>query len=94
MVRTAHGFFAGPTFEVVGSRYADFDNTYRVGGYALGGLRAGFQHGRWEWFAEIENLFDRRYPVTVEALNRAGADDAVLNPGAPRSIYAGVRRRY
>lgn len=94
MVRTAHGFFAGPTFEVVGSRYADFDNTYRVGGYALGGLRAGFQHGRWEWFAEIENLFDRRYPVTVEALNRAGADDAVLNPGAPRSTYAGVRWRY
>ena len=94
MVREANGFYAGPTFDVVGSRYADFANTYRVGGYALAGLRAGFRDGRWEWFAEIDNLFDRHYPVTVEALNRAGADAAVLNPGAPRSLYAGVRLHY
>jgi iron complex outermembrane receptor protein len=94
MVREAGGFYAGPTFDAGGSRYADFANTYRVGGYALAGLRAGFRDGRWEWFAEIENLFDRHYPVTVQALNRAGADAAVLNPGAPRSMYAGVRLHY
>jgi iron complex outermembrane receptor protein len=94
MVREAGGFYAGPTFDAVGARYADFANTWRVGGYALAGLRAGFRHGRWEWFAEIENLFDRRYPVTVAALNRAGADAALLNPGAPRSVYAGVRWHY
>jgi iron complex outermembrane receptor protein len=94
MVREPNGFYAGPTFDAAGSRYADFANSYRVGGYALAGLRAGFRDGRWEWFAEIENLFDRHYPVTVEALNRASADAAVLNPGAPRSLYAGVRLHY
>jgi len=94
MVRGAGGFYGGPTFDAVGPRYADFANTYRIGGYALAGLRAGFRDGRWEWFAEIENLFDRRYPVTVEALNQASADDPVLNPGAPRSAYAGVRLHY
>jgi iron complex outermembrane receptor protein len=94
MVREANGFYAGPTLDAAGLRYADFANSYRVGGYALAGLRAGFRNGRWEWFAEIENLFDRPYPVTVEALNRAGADAAVLNPGAPRSLYAGVRLHY
>ena len=94
MVRSASGFYAGPTFDTAGPRYADFANSYRVGGYALAGLRAGLQRGRWEWFAEIDNVFDRRYPVTVEALNQASADDPVLNPGAPRSVYAGVRLHY
>ena len=94
MIRKANGFYAGPTLDAVGPRYADFANTYRVGGYVLAGLRVGFRHDRCEWFAEIENLFDRHYPVTVEALNRAGADAAVLNPGAPRSLYAGVRWHY
>lgn len=94
MVRHGNGFFAGPTFDAVGWRYADFANTYRVGGYGLIGLRAGIQRRRWEAFAALSNLLDRRYVSVVEPLNLATADDAVLNPGAPRSVFFGLRLKY
>ncbi|WIG54907.1 MAG: hypothetical protein OJF61_000693 [Rhodanobacteraceae bacterium] len=94
MYRRGNGFFAGPTFDAVGWRYADFANIYRVGGYGLLGLRAGIQHRRWEAFAALSNLLDRRYVSVVEPLNLATADDAVLNPGAPRSLFFGLRFKY
>lgn len=94
MVRRANGFFAGPTFDLVGWRYADFANTYRVGGYGLVGLRAGVQRARWELFVAATNLLDRRYASVVEPLNLATAGDPVLNPGAPRSLFVGLRLGY
>lgn len=90
MVRRANGFYAGPTVDWVGSRYADFANSLRVGGYAVAGVRVGIERGGWEMFAEARNLFDRRYAATVQVVNRATANDALLNPGAPRSLYVGV----
>ncbi len=94
MYRNAGGFYIGPTLDWTGSRYADFANTLRVGGYAVAGLRTGIEHGRWEMFAEARNLFDRRYSAAVQVVNRATADDAIFNPGAPRSVYVGVRFNY
>lgn len=91
---TSNGFYVGPTLDTTGSRYADFANSYRVGGYTLVGLRGGLRRGRWELYAEADNLLDRRYAVSVGVLDRAGPDAAVLNPGAPRSIYLGARYRY
>ena len=48
LYRHAAGFYAGPTFDLIGDRYADFANTYAVGSYELLGLRAGFSGRRWE----------------------------------------------
>ena len=45
--RHAGGFFAGPTFDIVSSRQADFSNTYQVDSYALWGLRAGWCSRTW-----------------------------------------------
>lgn len=94
MYRNADGFYAGPTFDVVGWRYADFTNSYRVGAYALMGLRAGIKRDRWELFAELDNAFNRRYAVSVGVSNQSNPDDAALNPGAPRSLYVGMRINY
>ena len=41
MYRHAGGFFAGPTFDLVGRRYADFENTWSVGTYGLLGRAWG-----------------------------------------------------
>ena len=41
LYRHASGFYAGPTFDFIGRRYADFANSYSVDGYELMGLRAG-----------------------------------------------------
>lgn len=92
--QAATGFYAGPTFDLVGSRYADMANSYRVGGYGLIGLRAGMQKGRWEFYAEARNLTDHKYANAVVPRTVAAADARVLNPGAPRSFFVGLRMNY
>lgn len=94
MYRNQGGFFAGPTFDLVGSRYADFSNSYRIGSYSLVGLRAGIQGDRWELFGEVRNLLDKYYVGAMSVRNRTGVGDAILQPGAPRSVYAGVRFQF
>jgi iron complex outermembrane receptor protein len=88
------GFHAGPTFDLVGKRYADFANTYEVDSHTLVGLRGGYDTDRWELFAELRNLTDEEYIATLNVLNEAGPDARVLYPGAPRSVYAGVRLKF
>jgi iron complex outermembrane receptor protein len=91
LYRHASGFYAGPTFDFIGRRYADFENSYVVGGYELMGLRAGVSGRRWELFGEVRNLFDTEYIATLSVLNRANANARVLYPGAPLSAYTGLR---
>jgi iron complex outermembrane receptor protein len=91
LYRHASGFYAGPTFDVVDSRYADFANSYKVDSYELLGLRGGYTAARWEVFAQVENLLDTEYVSTLSVRNIAAPDDDILNPGAPLSFYAGVR---
>jgi iron complex outermembrane receptor protein len=91
LYRHASGFYGGPTFDLVGERYADFANTYRVESYELLGLRAGYSGGRWELFAELRNLLDESYVATVGVLDQAPPDAPILYPGAPRSAYFGAR---
>jgi iron complex outermembrane recepter protein len=91
LYRHASGFYAGPTFDSIGERYADFANSYAVDGYELMGLRAGMSGRRWELFGEIRNLFDVDYIATLSVLNVAPANARVLYPGAPVSAYTGVR---
>lgn len=94
MYRNDNGVFAGPTFDLIGARYADFSNGYRVGAYRLMGLRAGIRCDRWEMFAEIRNVFDKNHVGTLSVRDRAGEEAAILQPGAPRSLYAGVRFQF
>lgn len=94
LYRHATGFYAGPTFDLVGRRYADFANSYTVDGYGLMGLRAGLSTRRWELFGEVRNLFDRDYVATLGVLNMARADSRVLYPGSPVSAYVGLRAAF
>jgi iron complex outermembrane receptor protein len=91
LYRHASGFYAGPTFDFIGDRFADFANSYTVDGYALMGIRAGVSARKWELFGEVRNLFDRDYIATLGVLNVAPADARVLYPGAPVSAYTGLR---
>lgn len=91
LYRNASGLYAGPAFDFVGRRYADFANSYTVDAFALMGLRAGVSGRGWEFFAEVRNVFDREYIATVTVLDMASANARVLYPGAPRSVYTGLR---
>ncbi len=91
LYRDTSGFYVGPTFDLVGDRYADFNNSYKVDSYTLLGLRGGFISERWEVFVEATNLQDTEYVSTLSVRNIAAPDAPILNSGAPLSLYAGVR---
>lgn len=94
LYRHATGFYIGPTFDFVGARFADFANTYRVDSYSLLGLRTGYSADRWDVFGELRNVLDEDYIATMSVRNRAFENDAILQPGAPRSVYVGLRYRF
>lgn len=91
--RNGTGLWFGPTFELVGDRYADFANSYLVDGYSLLGARGGWSGETWGIFFEIANLLDEHYIANHVVRDVAAPDDAILNPGAPLSAYVGVRWR-
>ena len=96
MYRHANGFFAGPTFDIVDDRYADFENSYDVDGYELLGLRTGVTREGWEVYLEGRNLTDEAYVSNLSVRDDlsnavAAAGAAILQAGEPRSVYAGVR---
>lgn len=94
MYANASGFRVGPTFDLVGSRYVDFANTYSVGSYGLFGARVEYNTGHWNVYAEARNLADKDHVGGVVVKDIASASDAVLHPGAPRSFYVGARYQF
>lgn len=94
LYRNSNGFFAGPTFDIIDERYADFSNTYTVDSYILLGLRTGFTHADWEVFGEIRNLTDKEYISLFSVRDSVAPNAAILQAGEPRSIYAGVKLEF
>lgn len=94
LYRHANGFYAGPTVDLVGKRYADFANSYTIDNYALMGLKAGWENESLRVFAELRNLTDREYIATHGVRSTAEADADILYPGEPRSAYVGFEYRY
>ncbi|MET0281857.1 MAG: TonB-dependent receptor [Steroidobacteraceae bacterium] len=91
LLRAPRGVYAGPTFDVVGARYADFANSYRSGAYSLLGARAGLAAGGWDVYVEGRNLLDKAYIGAVTVKDRATPTSRMLYPGAPRALYVGAR---
>lgn len=94
MYRHASGLFFGPTFDLVGRRFADFTNTYTIDSHALWGLRAGYTTPRWEVYAELRNAGDRKHVSYFSVRDVAAGNAAILNPGEPRSLFVGTRLRF
>jgi len=89
-----NGFHFGPTFDFIGSRYADFANTYLIDSYALLGLLGGWEAKTWSVNLEISNILDKEYVANFSVRNIATVNDAILNPGAPRSAYITARWKF
>lgn len=93
LYRNTNGLFAGPTFDMVGKRYADFVNSYTVDSYNLLGFRAGWDRDTWRVWAEVHNVLDENYIATIGVRNVAAPDAEILNPGMPRAAFVGVEAR-
>ncbi|MFL5575507.1 MAG: TonB-dependent receptor [Gemmatimonadaceae bacterium] len=77
-------------------RYAmDDRNAQTYGGHEVATLHASYVllSGRAELFGRAVNLFDRNYAelATYNQFERVAADRFQYNPGAPRTVYAGVK---
>lgn len=94
---TASGWYAGPTFEWAPDKtFIDFRNTYAAHSYAIAGLRVGRRAPQGvSWFAEVRNLFDKKYsPTTGVIENAAGLDQAQFLPGDGRGFFGGIEYRW
>ncbi len=94
LYKHANGIFAGPTFDMIGSRYADYASTYKVDSYSLWGLRAGYSEKAWEVYGELRNASNKSYVSYTSVNGSYGVNDAILYPGAPRSLFAGAKFRF
>lgn len=94
MYHHASGYFIGPTFDVVGRRWGDYANTYKVDSYGLLGMRTGWSNKHYKVFLEGRNLLDTKYVANTNIMNSATATSAMLNAGAPLSFYGGIEITY
>ena len=90
LYRHSMGFFIGPTFDVVGQRWADFANTYKIASYGLLGMRTGWSNEHYKVFFEGRNLLDTAYVASHNVVDRAAADAQLLNAGTPLSFFGGI----
>ncbi|MDO9214420.1 MAG: TonB-dependent receptor [Methylococcales bacterium] len=90
LYRHSSGVFVGPTVDVVGKRYADLANNYKIPAYALLGVRAGWSNEHYKVFFEGRNLLDKNYVSSNSVVDNGTANSQVLNSGAPVSFFGGV----
>ncbi|WP_439573340.1 TonB-dependent receptor family protein [Phreatobacter sp.] len=91
------GITITPTVDIVPEgAFVDYQNTFRVPGYALFGIQASARlPNGGEVFVDLRNLTDKRYiadfgPVVLYN----PATTATFYPGTGRSLYGGVRMRF
>ena len=94
LYRQNTGFYAGPTFDVVDERYADFANQYTVDSYTLVGFRMGLNRDRWQVYLDARNLTGEDSVSTLGVVDTATTASRMFNAGEPRSVYAGISVRF
>ncbi|MGE3848746.1 MAG: TonB-dependent receptor family protein [Gammaproteobacteria bacterium] len=94
LYRHSAGWYIGPTIDAMTSRWVDFQNTYRIGGHVLLGLRAGRDTKHYRLYIDARNLLGKDFVATHSVFNFAAANAEALNPGEPRAIYAGLEVRF
>ena len=70
----ASGFFIGPTFDVVGKRWGDFANTYKIDSYGLLGMRTGWSNDHYKVFLEGRNLLDTKYVASPQCYEQRNSN--------------------
>ncbi len=88
----------GGTLNLAGAVFANDTNTASAPGYAVAGLNAGYQLGdaapgstRWQLWARLDNLFNRRYAGTLIVNDGNGR---FFEPAAGRRLMVGVRAQF
>ena len=88
----------GGTLHLAAAVFANDTNTASAPGYAVAGLHTGYQLGsaapgstRWQVWARVDNLFNRRYAGTLIVNDGNGR---FFEPAAGRRLMVGVRAQF
>lgn len=87
----------GATLDVSGKVFANDVNTEAAAGFAVVGLRAGYRFGqaaagpRWQAWARLDNLLDRRHAGSLIVNDGNGR---FFEPAAGRRIMLGLRAQF
>lgn len=88
-------FHIVPGVEWNDATWIDHANSLRAKGATVWNLRIGGDLGaRWTWFADLRNVFDKRWIAGTNVIADArGIDGRHVLPGDGRGLYAGVELR-
>jgi len=95
LYRHANGFYIGPNVEwVPQAYYVDNFNTFTTAAYAIWGLKAGVDDGRYSIYLEARNIANTAYIASTSITRLADASSPLFEPGTGRAIYAGMKVRW
>ncbi len=85
-----YGLMVELEVEHVGAYYTDETNTNKYSGHQIVNLRSHYQLSRdLQVYGRVQNLADERYSTYTS--NKVGSDKIEYRPGAPLSLFAGLR---
>jgi iron complex outermembrane receptor protein len=89
------GFYFGPNLEWVPESYfVDSANTLKTEAYALWGLKAGYDDGKWfSAYVEGRNLGNTKYIASASIIDRANPALPLFEPGTGLAVFGGVKFR-
>lgn len=95
LYKHANGFYIGPNIEwVPQAYYVDNSNTFTTEAYAIWGLKAGVDDGRYSMYLEARNIANTAYIASTSITRLANAASPLFEPGTGRAIYAGMKVRW
>jgi len=85
-----YGLMVELELEHVGEYYTDETNTNKYAGHQVVNLRSNYQiNTQLQVYGRLQNLADERYSTYTS--NQVGSDEIEYRPGAPLSLFAGLR---
>lgn len=89
------GFYIGPNIEwVPEAYYVDSANTLATQAYAIWGLKAGVDDGKYSFYLEARNIANKAYIASASIINQANPSSPLFEPGTGRAVYAGMKVRW
>jgi iron complex outermembrane receptor protein len=89
------GFYIGPNIEwAPQAYYVDNANSFKSESYAIWGLKAGVDDGKYSMYLEARNIANTAYIASASIAQIANASSALFEPGNGRAIYAGMKVRW
>jgi iron complex outermembrane receptor protein len=90
-----NGFYIGPNIEwVPQAYYVDSANTLATQAYAIWGMKAGVDDGKYSFYLEARNIANKAYIASASVIDRATQNSPLFEPGTGRAVYAGMKVRW